>query len=448
MTLQRPTLFAALGMFAVALIAAVSLAVVCLAAASLAASSLAAAKVKADAEWPTFRGPERTGVSPDTGLLTEWPEDGPPLLWESAGAGRGYSSICISGGRLYTLGDGVSTADDKDEYLCCFDEKDGSPLWKTKTGPAWNSGNSDWQSSRSTPTCGDGLVAVLSPHGELVCCDAATGEEKWRKNLKDDFGGKKADGWGYSESVTFDGDLLLCTPGGEKNTMVALKKATGELVWASTREGDRGAGHASIVATQIGSTKVYVQSTGSGPMGVRASDGKLLWTYDIDRTTAVIPTPVVRDDLVYFVAGYGRGAALFRQVPEDDGVKIETIYDLKPALNNKHGGVVLVGDYIYGDSDDNGVPQCVDLMTGEVKWKERGSGRGSAVVTAADGHLYVRFQNGIMALAKATPDGYEEISKFEIPESGDRPSWSHQVILGGKLYLREQDKLYCYDLRK
>jgi outer membrane protein assembly factor BamB len=421
---------------------------ICLA--TTASAVIAAYAIAAGAEWPTFRGPERTGVSTETGLLTEWPEEGPPLLWQSKGAGRGYSSVCISGGKLYTLGDGVSTAEegDKDEYLCAFDEKDGKPIWKTKVGPAWTSGQPDWQSSRSTPTCGDGLVAVISPQGVLLVCDAATGAEKWRKDLKKELEGKKADGWGYSESPTFDGDLLVCTPGGEKATMVAMKKATGEVVWICQREGDRGAGHASIVTTKVGDTKVYVNSTGGGGMGVRASDGKLLWTFDIDRTTAVIPTLLVRDDLVYFVAGYNRGAALLKQVPEGDEVKVEVVYDLKPSLANKHGGVVLVGDHVYGDSDDRGIPQCVDLMTGEVKWKKRGAGRGSAVVTAANGFLYVRFQNGIMALAEATPDDYEEVSSFKIPESEDRPSWSHPVVLNGKLYIREQDNLHCYDVRR
>jgi outer membrane protein assembly factor BamB len=417
--------------------------------AGLALGIIATVGWAATAEWPTFRGADRSGVSTSTGLLQEWPEKGPPLLWESKGAGRGYSSICIVGGKLYTLGDGVSTADDKDEYLCCFDEKSGAPVWKTKTGSPWAEGQPDWQSSRSTPTCGDGLVAVLTPHGDLLVCDAATGAEKWRKNLKKDFEGKKADSWGYSESVTFDGDLLVCTPGGEKATMVALKKATGDLVWTMSRKGDRGAAHSSIVQAKIGPTKVYVQNTGSGPMGVRASDGKLLWTFDIDRTTAVIPTPLVHDNFVYFVAGYNRGAMLLKQVPGDgDEIKVEPVWELKPALGNKHGGVVLVGDYVYGDSEDKGIPQCVELMTGEVKWKKRGKGKGSAVVVAADGDLYVRFADGTMALAKATPEEYKEISTFKIPGSGGRPSWSHPVILNGKLYLREQDRLFCYDVQK
>jgi outer membrane protein assembly factor BamB len=398
--------------------------------------------------WPSFRGPGRTAVAPDRGLLTEWPKEGPKLLWEASGAGRGYSSLAIVDGRIYTLGDAPSTADDKDEYLLCFDQNNGKQLWKSKTGPAWSEGKPPWHSSRSTPSVDGGYVYVLTAYGELVCC-TTDGKEVWRKNLKQDFGGHKADGWGYSESVLVDGDKVICTPGGEKNTMVALNKKTGELIWSASRPGDRGAGHASIVPSEVGGTRVYVQTTGSGAMGVRAKDGKLLWTYDIDKTTAVAPSPIIRGDLVFFTAGYGRGGALLKQIPGADGtVTVEEIYPIKKELANKHGGVVLVGDYLYGDSDDRGNPFCAEFMTGKVVWHGRGSGRNSASVIAADGHLYFRYADGVMTLVDANPDKFKEVGAFEIPESGERPSWSHPVILDGKLYLREGDKLLCYDLRK
>ncbi len=412
---------------------------------------LVAACVTADnapaGNWPTFRGAQRTAVAPDQGLLQQWPEDGPSLVWEAEGAGRGYSSLAIADGRIYTLGDSLSTADDKDEYLVCFAQDTGSPLWKAKTGPAWDSGNESWQSSRSTPTVDGDRVYVLTAQGELICF-STQGDEQWRKNLKDDFAGDKADGWGYSESVLIDGNKLVCTPGGSENTMVALDKMTGDTLWSCVREEDRGAGHASIVIAEVAGTRVYVTTTGSGAMGVRADDGKLLWTYEIDRTTAVIPTPIVRGDLVFFTAGYGRGGALLRQVTAaEGGVDVEEIYPLKRELENKHGGVVLVGDYLYGDSGDGGIPFCADLMTGEVKWKKRGSGRNSASFVAADQHLYVRYADGTMTLVKATPEDFEEVGSFQVPGSGDRPSWSHPVILDGKLYLREGDKLLCYALR-
>lgn len=411
---------------------------------------LAAAQVAATLEgaWPQFRGPLRSGVSPDTGLLAQWPEDGPPLVWETRGAGRGYASLTVVGGRVYTLGDGPSTAGDGDEYVSCFDARDGQPIWKTKTGAAWAEGRPDWQSSRSTPTVDGERLYVITPHGQLLCLESGTGQEVWKKHLKADLGGSKGDSWGYSESVLIDGDRLICTPGGGQATMVALNKRTGEPVWTAVWPEDRGAGHASIVISEVGGTRVYVQTTAGGAIGVRAADGKLLWTYPIDKTTAVIPTPIVRGDLVFFTAGYNRGGALLRQVPGADGdVKLEEVYPLNTDLNNKHGGVVLVGDYLFGDSNDSGIPWCAELMSGKIVWKERGSGRNSANVTAADGHLYIRFADGTLVLAKATPDGYREISSFKIPHSGERPSWSYPVVIEGRLYVREQDYILCYDVK-
>jgi outer membrane protein assembly factor BamB len=421
----------------------------CVACGLIWASAVTAADVGVSKHsWPTFRGERRTATAPDKNLLTEWPEGGPKLVWETAGAGRGYSSLAIAGGRIYTLGDAPSTADDDEEYLSCFSQADGKQLWMTKTGAAWKEGKPNWHSSRSTPTVDGDRVYVLTPHGILICCQTS-GAQLWQKDLKKDFEGQKADGWGYSESVLIDGDKVICTPGGPTNTMVALDKMTGETRWTCSRPEDRGAGHASIVNALVGGTHVYVQSTGSGPIGVRADDGKLLWTLDIDKTTAVIPTPIVRDNLVFFVAGYGRGGALLKQVPKADGeVGVEVVYPLIKELGNKHGGGVLVGDYLYGDSEDRGIPYRAELMTGEIKWKSRGAGRDSASIVAADGHLYIHYADGTMTLVKASPEAFEEVGHFQLPGSGDRPSWSHPVILDGKLYIREGDVIVCYDVRK
>ncbi len=235
-----------------------------------------------------------------------------------------------------------------------------------QNGRPWNSGQPDWQGARSTPTIDDGRVYAINPNGSLVCCDAATGKQIWHKDLKSDFGGNKADSWGYSESVLIDGDRLICTPGGDKATVVALNKKDGELIWKCSRPGDRGAGHSSIVISNIGGNKVYVQVTGSGPMGISAKDGKLLWVYDIDQTTSVIPTPIIQGDLVFFSVGYKRGGALLKQVPGADGsVKVEQVYGLNTKLANKHGGVLILGDYVYGDSDDAGMPFCAEWKTGK-----------------------------------------------------------------------------------
>lgn len=400
-------------------------------------------------DWPSFRGPNRTSVVNDPKLLKSWPAGGPKLLWEVAGAGRGYASLAIVDGKMYTLGDGLSTQKDTDEYLSCFDQSSGKQLWATKTGSPWTSGKPDWQSSRSTPTVDEGLVYVVTPQGKLLCCKASDGKEVWRKDFEKDFGGKKDDGWGYSESVLVDGNKVICTPGGGTSTVVALDKKTGETIWTCKNPVDIGAGHASVVISKVGNTKVYVQSTGSGLMGF-SEVGSLLWTYPIPKTTAVIPTPIIRDDLVFMPVGYKKGGALVKQVPSSGGgVSIKEIYGLNTALANKHGGVILVGNHLYGDSDDKGQPYCADLMTGEIQWKrtDRGSGSGSAVVVAGGDRLYIRYASGDMSLVEANPAEYKEVGSFKIPESGERPSWSHPVILEGKLYLREQDKILCYDVR-
>ena len=412
-------------------------------------AAIASSPGEEPAYWPRFRGPHGDGVSPSEGLLAQWPAGGPPLVWHATGAGRGYSSFSIAGSKLFTMGDAPSTADDKDEYLLCFDVRTGSQLWQAHLGQAWAAGPDNWQSSRSTPTLDEDRVYVLTAHGDLVCARTADGRIVWRKNLRDDLGGKKGDGWGYGESVLVDGPHLICTPGGETNTMVALDKRTGDLVWSASRDGDRGAGHASIQVSHVGGIKVYVQTTAQGALGVRARDGELMWSYEIEKTTAVIPNPIVRGDLVFFVAGYNRGGALLHQVPSADGnVDVEEIYPLNRRLQNKHGGVVLVGDQLYGDSGDSGVPYCADFLTGELRWKQRGSGTGSASIVAAEGHLYIWFSNSTIVLAKATPDGYEEVSSLKV-ESGDadpRPTWAHPVIADQKLFLRQDDHIFCYDL--
>ena len=389
------------------------------------------------ADWPTFRGADRTAVAPDTDLLESWPTDGPLLIWETQGAGRGYASPAIAGDRIFTLGDGLSTAADA-----------GKQLWQTKTGEPWTGGQESWQSSRSTPTVDGPMVYVLTPFGQLVACLVKDGREVFRVDLKGQFGGTKGDSWGYSESVTIDGNKLVCTPGGPQAAVVALDKKSGRLIWACPVPDDPGAGHASIVTAEVGGKRVYVTTTAGGAIGVDAKTGQLLWRYPIDKTTAVIPTPIVRDDLVFFSAGYKRGGALLRQVPgPGGGMAIEAVYPLNTDLANKHGGIVLVGDHLYGDSDDKGIPFCAELMTGKLAWKERGSGRNSACVVAADGHVYVKFADGTLALVKADPAGYAEVSSFQVPGRGDRPSWAHAVILDGRLYLREGDAILCYDIQ-
>lgn len=402
-------------------------------------------------QWPTFRGSDRAAVSTESNLLDSWGDSGPKLLWTAKGAGLGYASPVVAGGRVYTLGDGPSTAQDQAEYLTCYDLNTGKQLWMAKTGPAWQGhpSNPSWNGARCTPTVDGDRIYVINPDGTLYCV-SSSGQPVWQKSLVSDFGGSKHDGWGYSESPLVDGPLLIVTPGGEKATVVALDKITGEARWTCSRPGDVGAGHSSVVISHVGNRKIYVQNTAGGPMGIDAATGRLLWDYDISAPTAFIPTPIIKNDLVFTVAGYGTGGALLKQIPSKEGVAIEEIYGLNKELDNKHGGVILVGDHLYAGRGDSNQVYCADLQTGEIRWRERGSGKGSIAIIAGDGKLFVRFKDGTMALALATPEGYQEVSSFTTPGSGDAemPSWAHPIISDGKLLLRENDSILCYDIKQ
>lgn len=400
-------------------------------------------------DWPNFRGANRTGISSDTGLLDKWPADGPKLLFSAGGAGRGYASPAIADGKMYTLGDKVPTKDGEDEYLTCFDANTGENLWSTVTGPPWNKHKQEsWCGSRSTPAIDGDMVYVITPFGRLVAAKTSSGDIVWSRELEDDLGGKKKDGWGYSESPLIDGDNLICTPGGPKATVVALNKVTGETVWTCQREEDPGAGHSSVVISNVGGRKVYVQNTGGGPMGVDAQTGELLWEYDIAAPTAFIPTPMIKGDLVYTVAGYNTGGALLRQVASGGSVSVEEVYGLKTPLANKHGGVILIGDHVYFGKEDQPLFVCANLETGEVVWRERGTGSKSIAICAADGKIVLRYQSGEVVLVEASPDGYSVLGEFKTPESGDndKPSWAHPIISNKRLYLRENDSILVYDL--
>lgn len=395
---------------------------------------------KATQDWPQWRGPNRDGHSPDRGLLDRWPDGGPPLLWTARGLGGGYSSVAVANGTIYTLGGGTN--------LVAINAADGSILWKTRVGPG--------DSPNSTPTVHDGLVYTLTTGGDLACVDAQSGEVRWSKNFEKDFGGRMMSGWGYSESPLVDGKKLVCTPGAQDAMIVALDRKTGATIWKSAMpqvggNGLDGAGYSSIVISQAAGVRQYVQLVGRGVIGVAAEDGTLLWGYNrIANGTANIPTPIVQGDYVFCSTGYGTGAALLKLSREGRGIKAEEVYFLEAReLQNHHGGMVLVDKHVYcGHGHNQGFPVCVELATGRIAWKPgRGPGTGSAAVAYADGCLYFRYQNGIMALVKASPHKYELLGQFKLPQVLGE-SWSHPVIIGGRLYLREQDLLYCYDVSK
>jgi len=411
-------------------------------AAALALGATAAAGFARD--WPQWRGPARDGISSETGLLAAWPEAGPTLIWQAEGFGKGMASVALSGGKLYTLGLLKGKT-----HLICASAADGKVAWTAEIGP----GNPN-----CTPTIADGRVYSLGREGDFVCSDAETGRELWRRGFAADFGGQMMSGWGYSESPLVDGDRVICTPGAAAAMIVALDARTGEPVWKSPAPADwggtrgkDGAGYASIVVSQAGGVRQYVQLTGRGIVSVAADDGRVLWTYNrVANGTANIPTPIVKGDHVFCSSGYGTGAALLRILPEAGGLRAEEVYFLDAKeLQNHHGGMILVGDHVYcGHGHNNGFPMCVEMLSGKRLWKEqRGAGTGSAAVAYADGRLYFRYESGEMALVEADPAEYRLVSQFTLASVKGK-SWPHPVIADGRLYIRDQDTLLCYDIRR
>jgi outer membrane protein assembly factor BamB len=401
------------------------------------------------ADWPGWRGANRDGVSTETGLLGEWGSGGPPLAWKASGIGTGYSSVAVVGDRIYATGD-----KDGAQQVFALSRDGGRVLWSAKLGPTFDERRGG--GPRSTPVVDEGRVYTLGTEGDLVCLDAETGKEIWRKSLPRDFGGNMMSRWMWSESPLVDGDRLVFTPGARDAALVAVEKATGREIWRAAipdlgPEGKDGAGYSSIVVSNGAGVKQYVQLMGRGVVGIRASDGRFLWGYNqVANDVANISTPLVRGNLVFASTGYQTGSVLLELEKSGDGVKARERYFLdSKTLQNHHGGLVLVGDYVYaGHGHNKGFPICVELESGKVAWGGdiRNEGTDSATVLYADGRIYFRYQNGVILLIEATPDGYVEKGTLEIPDVTG-PSWPHLAIAGGQLYVREQDTLYCYDLR-
>jgi outer membrane protein assembly factor BamB len=394
-------------------------------------------------EWSRWRGPKGDGLSAETGLLKQWPDEGPPLAWQAKGFGGGMATVAVAGGKIYTLGRKGET------HMIAASVKDGGILWTTSIGNTGGNPN-------STPTVDGDLVFGLSNGGDLACVNATTGKLIWHKHLERDLGGRGI-GYGFSESPLVDGDRLICTPGGNNSLLAALDKKTGKVIWQTKidqplgNRGDDGAGYASIVISHGAGVKQYVTLVGRGIVSVDAASGKLLWSYNgVANGTANIPTPIVSGDFVFCSTGYGTGSALLKLSKDGPGVKAEEQYFLEgKTLQNHHGGMILKDGYVFcGHQHNEGFPICVEMQSGRIAWggKDRGPGGGSAAVAYADGNFYFRYQDGIMALIEANPNEYKLKGKFKI-KTHNGESWPHPVIAGGKLYLRDQDDLLCYDIK-
>ncbi len=412
----------------------------------LAACALAGA-ARGD-DWPQWRGPERSGVSKETGLLKAWPKDGPKLLWEQKEIGGGYSTPAIVGDRIYLMVDRKG-----EEYVVARAVKDGAEVWSTAVGKVGPNTQMQWPGARSTPTVDGDRIYALGSDGDLACLEKDKGKVVWSKNLKKDFDGVPGM-WAYAESVLIDGDLVVCTPGGKKATLAALKKKDGATAWLGPVPDGDAAGYASPIVVEVGGVRQYVQFVANGLVAVDAKTGKFLWRYNQTTDQAAnIPTPVFYDDCVFTSTSRKGGTGLVRIKATKDAVTAEQVYSSKSTKLNSIGGVVRVGDYVYG-TNDGGQLVCLDFKTGDEKW--RADSVGHASLCYADGLLYVRGHGGTgfgkgqpakVALVEASPDGYKEKGQFEPPDHGGKPAWPHPVVANGRLYVRDGNVLLCYEVK-
>jgi outer membrane protein assembly factor BamB len=397
------------------------------------------------ADWPQWRGPERTGVSEETGLLQQWPEGGPKLLWQANDMGYGYSTPAVVGDRLYLLSN-----EGENEFVQARQVQDGKQVWSTPIGKVGHPDQKPpYPGARSMPTVDGDALYALGSDGDLVCLDLESGKPRWSKNVRTEYGGQYGE-WAYSESPLIDGDVLVCTPGGREATLVALDKTDGKLIWKcpiSFGNEPTEAAYASIMVMEVDGVRQYVQFLNKAVVGVETKSGKLLWQYErtAEGSPANIPTPVVREGYVYTAASRS-GGGLVQVSAANGAAKAEEVY-FKPDLPKNIGGSVLVGDYLYGTTSQS--VMCVEFTTGEVKWQQRVPQAASSVCYA-DGCLYFHSEAGEVSLVKATPEGYQELGRFtpaEGPDRGSSKAWAYPVVANGRLYIRDLGSLWCYDIR-
>ena len=390
------------------------------------------AAVDAAGDWPQWQGPDRTRSSKETGLLKEWPAAGPTVVWTSTGLGTGYGSMAIAGDRVY-----FQAAVGRNSGVVALNRADGKAVWAKGIGPAL--GNDQGSGPRGTPTVDGDRLYALTENGDLACLDLG-GNILWQRNVVRDFRGRQTR-WLISESPLVDGPHVVVSPGGPGASMVKLDKMTGATVWTSKDLSDP-PGYSSAIVADVDGVRTYMTFTASAGVGVRASDGKLLFRYsNAANRVANIATPIFSNNQVFFTSGYDTGGGLLNLTAQEGEIKTKQVYFTRE-MKNHHGGVVLVDGYLYGFNDS--ILTCLDFATGKRMWRDRSVGKGS--VTYADGHLYIQSENNKVALAEATPAAYREKGRFDIPDKGHM-SWAHPVISDGRLYVRNQDTVLAYDIK-
>jgi len=383
-------------------------------------------------DWPQWRGPDRSGVSLETGLLPSWPASGPRALWTVSSLGEGYGCLAIRGDRIYVQG-----VQSGSSCVFCLNRRDGKTAWATALAARVEQDRGS--GPRGTPTLDGDRLYALAENGELACLRVQDGTKIWRRNILQDFNGRNPH-WLLSESPLIDGDRVIVTPGGSNACIVALDKMTGKNVWTSDLSDS--AAYSSCVIADISGVRTIMALTARAGVGVRAGDGKLMWRYErVANRVANIATPVYHDNKVFYTSAYDTGGALLGLTAQNGTVRADEVYFTRD-MQNHHGGVVLHNGFLYGYS--NAILTCMEFATGKVAWKDRSVGKGS--LTIADGHLFLLSESNITGLAEAAPGSYNEKGRFSIPDQG-WPSWAHPVVCGGELYLRNQAWLACYGVR-
>jgi outer membrane protein assembly factor BamB len=399
---------------------------------SVGAVVLAVSTLHAATDWPQWQGPARTRISPETGLLKNWPASGPRVVWTANGLGAGYGSMAVVGDRVYVQGSRGGRS-----VVIALNRTDGKEVWATPLGRS--EADDRGPGPRGTPAVDGDRVYALTEGGDLAGL-RTDGTVLWQRNILRDFKGSQLS-WLVSESPLVDGAHVIVSPGGPGASMVKLDKMSGSTVW-TTKELSDAAGYSSVIAADVQGVRTYMTFTAAAGVGVRATDGKLMFRYPrAANGTANITTPIFFNDKVFFTSAYGTGAGLLQLSTSNGAVTSTEVYFTRD-MKNHHGGVVLSNGYLYGFNDS--ILSCLDFATGKVVWRDRSVGKGSVIL--ADGHLYIQGENNILGLAEATPAGYREKGRFEIPDKGF-PSWAHPVISGGRLYVRNQDALLVYDVR-
>lgn len=390
-------------------------------------------------DWLQWRGPERADRSAETGLLQQWDEDGPDQIWVNDHSGLGYAGFSVASDRLYTMG-----LDEENEFALCLNAETGKEVWRRNVGKRYENNWGD--GPRSTPTIDGDRVYFMAARGTLACLQAGDGKVVWSREMSD-YGGKIPQ-WGYSESPLVDGDHVFCTPGGRQGAIIAFNKTSGDVVWQTDELKGMPAHYSSMIAVDHNSTRQLIQLLVNKVVGVDAATGKLLWESDWNGRIAVIPTPIFSDGIVYVTTGYGVGCAGLEIGPDN---KVEKLYANR-TMKNHHGGVIEVDGHVYGYSDKVGFV-CQKLNDGSKIWSDKKIVNKGAVAWADNRFYFVQEKDGMVFLLEATPDGFSEKGKFKLsPQTTKRKPagkiWVHPVISDGKLYLRDQEYIYCYDVRK